>query len=101
MGASALTSFVSYHYLVLLGLVGKRKLFLLCIRLPCTVPLFTASIFPGTSVGPLESIGRDTTRLDTVFFIGISEHTPNHILDIRSGVDIYRHLELNPIVSRR
>jgi hypothetical protein len=29
--------------LVLLGVVGKRKLFLLCIRLFCAVPLFTAS----------------------------------------------------------
>jgi hypothetical protein len=28
--------------LVLPGVVGKRKLFLLCIRLFCAVPLFTA-----------------------------------------------------------
>jgi hypothetical protein len=51
-------------FLVLLNLVGKRKLFLLCIRLSCTVPLSTALIFSGTSVGPLDTIGKNTARLD-------------------------------------
>lgn len=54
-------------FLVRLDLVGKRKLLLLCIRLPFIVPLFTASVLSDTSVGPLESIGKNTTRLDTAF----------------------------------
>jgi hypothetical protein len=68
-GASALRSFIPFQswYSVLLSVVGKRTLPLLCIRLSCTVPLFTALIFSGTSVGPLDTIGRDTIRSNTIF----------------------------------